>query len=68
MGVDYLAGHRVYELMTESIAGLAADLPERDLFFRRDRRVKGDRAGNERELEVTLPIRASRGHWILLRN
>jgi hypothetical protein len=59
MGFDYLAADRVDELMTQSVAGTAADLPEGYLLFRGDRRVKRNRAGNERELEIALPVRTS---------
>jgi hypothetical protein len=40
VGIDDLAGHWVDELMTQSVAGPVADLPEGHLLFRGDRRVK----------------------------
>jgi hypothetical protein len=52
-----LAGHGIDKLLTEAIARLPVHLPERNPLGRRDRRIEGDRAGYERELEVTPPLR-----------
>jgi hypothetical protein len=48
VGRDNLARHGIHELMAQAVPRLAVHLPERDLLGRRNRRVKGDRAGHER--------------------
>src|SRR5262245_8128833 len=50
------------------MAGAPIDLPERDSFGGRSRRIKRDRTGNERQLQIALPVRARRRQQILQRN
>ena len=47
-------------LLTQAIAGLLVDLPERHPLGAGRRRVDGHRAGDERQLEVALPVRTGR--------
>src|SRR5204863_6475193 len=61
----FLVGLGVHLLVADAIAGLLVHLPERDLFGTRRCRGEGDRTGNQRELEVTLPVR-TRCHGTLL--
>jgi hypothetical protein len=58
-----IGGHRltcddINKLLTEAVARLLIDLPERDAPFPGDGRIQRDRAGNERELQKALPVRA----------
>src|SRR5262249_17338333 len=59
--VDRLAGFRLDQLLLEPGARLLVDPVERNLLRARCRRIEGNRAGHERELQVALPIR-TRGH------
>ena len=65
-GLDRLARDIVDELLAQPVAGLAVDLAERDTLARRGRGVERDRALDERELEVALPIGTRGCHRILL--
>src|SRR5260370_32842290 len=58
-GVDHIARYRVHELLLEPIAGALVDLPERHALARRRPREHGDRAGDERKLDVAFPKRPS---------
>ena len=57
------AGVRVHLLVSDAVAGLLVELMEADLLALRRRRVHGDRAGDERELQVAFPVR-TRGHGL----
>jgi hypothetical protein len=51
---DDLARDGIHQLLTQAIAGLAVHFPKRKLLLGRDSRVKADRAGDQRELEVAF--------------
>ena len=68
-GADGLLRHFIDELLAQPVAGLLVDLPERYPLRRRSRRVERNRARNERELKIALPIGTSGcSHDELLRN
>src|SRR5262249_4439590 len=56
-----LAGDRVDQLLTQPVAGGAVDLAKRDALGGGDRRVEGNRARDQRQLEIATPI-CARGH------
>jgi hypothetical protein len=62
VGIDWLAGLFVDQLLTKAVPGFLVDLPESDSLARRGRRVERDWARNEGKLEKTFPVRARRGH------
>jgi len=66
-GVHRLARHLVDELLAQPVAGDLVDLAERDALRTARRAVQRDRARDERELEIALPV-GTRRHGILLRN
>ena len=62
---DRLARLRVDHLLLETIARVLVDAMKRNALGSRRSRIKRDRARDQRELEITLPIR-SRRHGELL--
>ena len=57
VGLDHLAGDRIDELLPQAIAGLPVDLPERNSLGGGESRIKANRAGDERKLQIALPMR-----------
>ena len=55
-GVDRLAGLVVDQLLAQAVAGLPVDLPERDALGGTGGRRQCDRTGDQRKLEIALPI------------
>jgi hypothetical protein len=60
--VDFLAGLGIDIACADALAGLAVQRVETDLLFLAHGWHHGDRAGHERELEVTLPESARCRH------
>jgi hypothetical protein len=52
----------------EAIAGTPVHLPKGDSIGARNRGIERDRAGDERELQIALPVRACRRQQTLQRN
>ena len=59
-GVHRLARLLIDQLLAQAIAGFLVDLAERDALGRCGGRIHRNRAGNQRELQVPLPIRTRR--------
>jgi hypothetical protein len=62
LGFDRLPRYVVNKLLAEAVAGRLVDLAERHPLARCRRGVEGDGTGNERELQIALPIGPGRGH------
>jgi hypothetical protein len=60
--VDDAARLLVCHLLAQAVAGLAVDLVEARLLELGRGRVERQRAGHERELEITFSVRAAGGH------
>ena len=58
--LNRLARHLVDELLAQPVAGLLVDLAEGDALGTAGRGMQRDRARDERELEIALPIRTRR--------
>jgi hypothetical protein len=65
---DGLPRHVVYELLAEPIAALLVELAERDPLARGRSRVERNRARNEGQLQVALPVGTNGWHAELLLN
>ena len=65
LALDRFARDLVDQLLAQPVAGLLVDLAERDPLVARCAGVEGDRTGDERELEVALPIRTRGSHGYL---
>ena len=61
---DALTGHRVDQLLAQTVPRRSVYLAEGDALAGIDGRIQRNRARHERELQVPLPIRP-RGHWTL---
>ena len=61
------AGDGIDDLVFEAMAGAPVDLPEGYSFGGRRRRIERDRIGDERQLQIALPIRACRRQHTLQR-
>ena len=56
--VNGFAGDGIDKLVFEAMAGASVDLPEGDSFGGRSRGIERDRTGDERQLQIALPVRA----------
>jgi hypothetical protein len=56
LGVNWLAGFFIDELLTQPIAGRLVDLPEGDALCGRAGGVQCDRARDQGQLEVAFPV------------
>ena len=59
--VDGFAGLLIDHLLTQPMAGAPADLVEMGFFDLTRCRIEGDRAGDEGELKIALPVGAAGG-------
>ena len=64
--LDGVTGVFVDQLLAKPVAGLLVDLAKRHAFARRRRRPEADRAGDEGELDIALPIGTTGRHAALL--
>ena len=62
VALDDRAGRFVDHLLAQAVLGLPVDLVEVRLLRRARRRKQLDRAGDQRELQVTLPVGAGGDH------
>ena len=61
-GLDHLAGDGIDQLLLQAVPGLLADLTEAHPLARCRSREQGDGAGDEGQLQVSLPERAGGRH------
>ena len=64
-GFDFVAGFGIDLAIPNAVAGFLIELMEADLLAFAGRRIKRDRAGDERQLQIAFPVR-TRGHGTLL--
>ena len=60
--IDGFACDGIDKLVFEAIAGTPVHLPKGDSIGARNRGIERDRAGDEREFQIALPIRACAGN------
>jgi hypothetical protein len=62
LAVDFLAGLGIHLDIADAVAGVLVELVEADLLALAGGGVEGDRARDERQTQVALPVRAGGGH------